>query len=67
MLKRRFQSFPLDEKNTNQKFNKRVKEGIESYKKTKNVMYFFGLCHHYMMAYQKHANSNNKALILNEE
>ena len=62
MLKRRFRSIPLKEKDTKQKFNKCVREGIEEYIKTKNVIKFYALCRRYMTAYQKHANSDNKTL-----
>ena len=62
MLKRRFRSFPLEDKKTKQKFNNCVREGIESYITIKNVIRFGCLCRRYMMAYQKHANSDDKTL-----
>ena len=61
MLKRRFRSFGLQDKNTKQKFNRCVRAGIEDYI-TKNVIKFSALCGHYMMPYQKYANSDNKIL-----
>ena len=65
MLKCCFCSIPLKEKDTKQKFNKCVREGMESYIKKENVINFAGLCFCYMMVYQKYANSNNKTLTFN--
>ena len=62
MLKRRFRSFSLEEKNTKQKFNKCVRDGVENYMTIKNVINFAGLSRRYMMAYRKHANSDDKTL-----
>ena len=61
-MKRRFRSIPLKEKNTKQKFNKSVREGIDNYIKKENVIKFSGICHRFMMAYQKYANSDDKTL-----
>ena len=62
MMKRRFRSIPFKEKNTKQKFNKSVWEGIDNYIKKENEIKFSGLCRRYMMAYQKYANSDDKTL-----
>ncbi len=40
-------------------------DGIEKYIKSENVIRFSGLCQWYMMAYQTHANSDNKTLTFN--
>ena len=42
-----------------------MREGIENYIATKNVIKFSALCRCYMMAYQKYANSNDKTLTFN--
>ncbi len=65
MLKRRFCSITLKEKDTKQKFNKCVRECVEEYIKTKNVIKFSAFCRRYMMACQKQANSNDKTLTFN--
>ncbi len=51
--------------NTKQKFNKFVREDIESCINKENVIRLSGLCCCYMMAYQKHVNSNDKTLTFN--
>ena len=62
MLKRRFRSIPLKEKDTKQKFNKCVRDGVENYIKQQNVINFGGLCRRCMMAYRKYAISDDKTL-----
>ena len=39
-----------------------MRECVDNYIKKENVIRFGGLCRCYMMAYQKHANSNGKTL-----